>query len=487
MSGAAIPRHLVVVLGATGDLMQRKLLPALLRATPVGENPALPTFVVLGAARAPLSDDDFRSKAAASLTADGAVDSATAAAWANGHLRYQSLGEGTPADYARLAQRIASVEGELGLPGNRIFYLALPYDAVPIALQAIGETGLAKAPGWSRVVIEKPFGHDLASAEALNQLVHRYFAESQVYRIDHYLGKETVQNLLVFRFSNMLFESLWNRAHIDHVEITVAEDLGLEHRAEYYDRSGALRDMVQNHLTQLLTLVAMEVPAAYDADAIRSEKVKVLRSIAPLDARSAVFGQYSAGTSEGGPVPGYSQEVGVAPGSTTETFVAVALAINNWRWQGVPFFLRTGKRLPTKLSEVVIHFRAPPVWFFPPTQSADLRANTLTITVQPDEGFELGFETKKPGHAIDLETTRMHFRYAEAFGPLSDAYQTLLVDVMCGDQTLFVRADEVEESWRVYSPLLTNPPPLRPYPAGAWGPPEADALLAPGGYRWSPT
>ncbi|MCI4331924.1 MAG: glucose-6-phosphate dehydrogenase [Thermoplasmata archaeon] len=481
MGPPELARHLLVVFGATGDLMQRKLLPALHSVAPVGDAP----FVVVGVARQPLDEPGFRAQCVASLTSDGSVPTGDAAAWAARHLHYVSVGAGAPEDYQRLSGELERIEREEALPGNRVLYLALPAAAFPPTIEGLGSAGLHRSKGWTRLVVEKPFGRDLASARALNALVHQFFAETQVYRIDHYLGKETVQNLLVFRFANMLFESAWNRDRVDCVEITVAEDLGVEHRAGYYETAGALRDMVQNHLMQLLTLTAMAVPAQYEADQIRNEKVKVLRSLEAIRPEEAVFGQYGPGTVGAAAVPGYREEPGVNPTSTTETYVALRLKINNFRWQGVPFFLRTGKRLPTKTTYIHVHFRSPPVWFFPATSPGEITANSLRIMVQPDEGFELAIEVKKPGHEIALQTQRMHFQYSEVFGPLADAYQTLILDVMRGDQTLFVRADEVEESWRLIAPLLEHPPALRPYPAGAWGPTESTALVTPGGHHWT--
>jgi glucose-6-phosphate 1-dehydrogenase len=308
----------------------------------------------------------------------------------------------------------------------------------------------------------------------LNALVHEYFDESQVYRIDHYLGKETVQNLLAFRFGNALFESAWNRDHIQSVQITVAEAVGIEGRAGYYEQTGALRDMVQNHLTQLLTLAAMEVPAAFEPDSIRFEKVKVLRSVVPIGEDAVVFGQYTAGRLEGKKLAGYRQEPGVAAPSKTETFVALRLEIENWRWQGVPFYLRTGKRLARRVTEITINFRSPPVALFKSIGGDITHSNALVITLEPDEGFELSFEVKSPGEQFTLQTQRMKFRYAEVFGTLSAGYETLLLEVMRGDQTLFVHADETEAAWRLYTPLLRNRPALHFYPAGSWGPQEVN-------------
>ncbi len=484
MAGPRVDRHLFVVFGATGDLLRRKLLPALYEVAGSLAGPGVP-FQILGVARQALSDEAYRQICTEALVAAGAAPRAAARRWVAARVRYCSLGAGAPADFARLANRIEEVEKAAGLAGHRVFYLALPAEAIPSVVAGLGGAGLARSAGWSRLVVEKPFGTDLASAERLNRELHRFFDERSIYRIDHYLGKETVQNLLVFRFANMLFESVWNRDRISHVEITVAEALGVEERATYYDQSGALRDMVQSHLTQLLTLTAMEVPARLEADAVRNEKVKVLASVEPIRPDDVVRGQYAAGRAGRSRLRAYRNEPGIRRGSTTETFVALRLRLNNWRWQGVPFFLRTGKRLPEKRTEIVVHFRRPPVWFFPGPSVADVVANRLTITLQPDEGFEIAFELKRPGHAITLETHRLHFLYSEAFGPLADAYQTLLVDLMRGDPTLFVRADEVEAAWAVYAAVLARPPPLRAYPAGTWGPPEAERLAEELGHHWS--
>jgi glucose-6-phosphate 1-dehydrogenase len=474
--------HVFVVLGATGDLMQRKMLPALYRLSARGELPA--GSLILGAARHSLTDETFQEQAKASLLAEKVGSPEEVGRFCRDRLRFQGLGKETPEDYRALSERIQALEKAAGLPGNRIFYLALPLEAFGPTLTALGQAGLSKGPGFTRVVIEKPFGEDLKSAQALNALLHQHFEEKQVYRIDHYLGKETVQNLLVFRFANMFVESLWNRQGVDHVEITVAESLGVEGRAGYYETSGALRDMIQNHVTQVLTLVAAEPPATRDEDAIRNEKVKVLRSAVRLTAADVVRGQYTAGTVEGRPVPGYREEPGVDPRSGTETFVALRLRIANWRWQGVPFFIRTGKRMPAKSSRVVVIFRAPPVSFFQSEEDYEVSPDRLTILLQPEEGFELAFEVKVPGRGIRVQTHRMKFHYADVFGELPDGYETLLLDVMLGDATLFVRADEVEESWRLYDPILKDPPPLVFYPAGTMGPAEVAHLAEEWGHRW---
>ncbi|MGZ8202180.1 MAG: glucose-6-phosphate dehydrogenase [Burkholderiales bacterium] len=470
---------LFVIFGATGDLMHRKLLPALYQLT---KDELLPARChVLGVGRdEKLTDDRFRAQARAALGKAGLSATQDIRRWCHACLHYQGIGAGGPADYARLAARLAELERGRRLQGNRVLHLALPPVAVPATVEALGKAHLNRSRGWTRLVIEKPFGHDLASARRLNALVHRYFEEAQVYRIDHYLGKESVQNLLAFRFGNALFESAWNRDHIESVQITVAEDLGIEQRARYYEHAGALRDMVQNHLTQLLTLTAMEVPAAFEADSIRFEKVKVLRCVAPIRQDAVVFGQYGPGRAKRKSLAGYRQESGADPRSRTETFVALRLDIDNWRWQGVPFYLCTGKRLARRVTEISVNFRSPPVALFRSLDGCATHPNVLNITLQPNEGFDLSFEVKSPGERFTLKTQHMDFRYAEAFGaPLSAGYETLLLDVVQGDLTLFVHADEAEASWRLYTPLLRRRWPLHIYPAGSVGPAAASRLVHP--------
>jgi len=475
-----ISPHLFVIFGATGDLAQRKLIPALyglIRQANLNE-----ACQILGVGSKDIGDDAFRKKTTEALKQAGSSGD-DARLWCASCVHYQSVAVAS-ALYQGLASRMSEIEKRFGLPGNRAFYLALPPDLFPEAIKGIGKSGLNRSGGWVRLVVEKPFGRDLASAKDLNRLILGRFDESQIFRIDHYLGKETVQNLLVFRFANTIFESLWNRDRIASVEITAAETLGVEERARYYDGAGALRDIIQNHLTQLMALVAMEAPALFDPESIRNEKLKVLQSISPPGADAVIFGQYAEGEVDGKAVPGYREEPGVASDSGTETFAAVKLMIDNWRWQGVPFFLRTGKRLARRQTRIVVNFERPPVCMFGSFGDCRIDPNRLVISVQPDEGFRLHFDIKEPGEAMMLRTEDLSFRYADAFGKLPEAYQTLLKDVLIGDQTLFVRSDEVEYSWRLYTPLLEKRPAVSFYPAGSWGPAGADALLVRDGHRW---
>ena len=448
--------------------MRRKLLPALARLNDLGllgED-----FKIVGVSRRTMDDGTFREWARLALAEVGISGGPERSRWCDECLHSQSIGRGGEDDYRGLRHRLEKLEGEGDRTRNRVFYLAMPPSGCAPSIEGLGGAGLNRSSGWTRLVVEKPFGRDLASAQDLNRLVHKYFEESQIYRIDHYLGKETVQNLLVFRFANPLFESVWNRDRVESVEITVAEQLGVGERADYYDKTGALRDMVQNHLTQLLTLTAMEVPAAFEADSIRDEKVKVLRSLAPLAPEDVVFAQYSGGTVDGEEVPGYLQEPGVDQESQTETFVSIRLEVANWRWQGIPFILRTGKRMTDRLTQIKVRFRAPPVTLFRGFGASQLPSGALLITLQPDEGFELDLDVKSPGPEISLDRHSLKFRYAESLGSLPEAYETLLLDVLTADQTLFVRGDEVEAAWRLYAPLLDKRLPIEAYPAGSWGP-----------------
>ena len=483
MQSEKVDPHLFVVFGGTGDLMRRKLLPAIYhlyhRYDLAGK------FKILGISRSgELDDESYRKFAKDALNEFVGESHDATDSWCDSCLHFQSIGKSTPEDFQKLKARIEEIEGDSGLPGNRVFYLALAPVAFPLTTIGLGECGLNTSPGWTRLVIEKPFGKDLHTAEELNHTIHQHFEESQVYRIDHYLGKETVQNLLAFRFANPIFESIWNRDRVQNVQITVAEQLGVGTRAGYYDKAGALRDMVQNHLTQLMTLTAMEAPATFDADAIRDEKVKVLKSIKPISPSDVIFGQYGPLHNNGHSEPGYLQESGVATGSKTETFVGLRLEVANWRWQGVPFYLRTGKRMRRRVTQIVVTFKKPPISLFKNYEEFHINSNRLILTLQPDEGFDLHFDVKVPGQGMNLQRQNLRFRYDEKFGQLPDGYETLLHDIMTDDQTLFVRGDEVEEAWKLYEPLLTLAVPRFQYEVGDWGPQEANQLVAERGHRW---
>ena len=477
-----IDRHVFVIFGGTGDLARRKLIPSLYRL--ITENGIADRCILLGVAPSDLDDDAYWAWTRAALKETGLNDD-DLEAWCDDNVFYQTLGPAS-GSYERVRSRIEAMEEALDLPGNRAFYLALPPSVFPSAIAGLGEAGLNESPGWTRLVIEKPIGTDLASARELNSLVHKFFHEAQVYRIDHYLGKETVQNLLALRFANPMFESVWNRDRVESVEITVAEDLGIGTRAAYFESAGALRDMVQNHLTQVLALVAMEPPISFDAEQIRTEKVKVVEAIAPIRRENVVFGQYDAGSIDGVAVPGYRDEDDVASGSRTPTFVGLKLEVDTWRWRGVPFYLRTGKRLPKQLTEIAITFQRPPLCIFHGHRdSCVAKPNVLLITLQPDEGFSLRFNVKVPGEAMMLDSQSLSFSHDDVYGRLPGAYQALILDVIEGDQTLFVRADEVDASWRLYDPLLDYHPEPHPYAAGTWGPAVLNKDLALGGKAWT--
>jgi len=490
----------VVIFGASGDLTRRKLMPALYnlaagRLLPGG-------FAVVGVARREKTDEAFRAEmreAVASFSRRRPVDASLWADFERG-LTYVRGSASERATFESLRAQLERIDAERGTRGNRLFYLAVPPAEFGPIVEGLRELRLVAPPGgertggpWTRVVFEKPFGHDLASARALNEEVAAAFDESQVFRIDHYLGKETVQNLLVFRFANSLFEPVWGRGHVDHVQITVAEDIGLEGRGRFYEQTGVTRDIVENHLMQLLCLTAMEPPISLAADAVRDEKVKVLRSLRKMEraevGRDVVRGQYGRGVVRGEEVPAYRQEPDVAPDSRIETYVAMRCFVDNWRWSGVPFYVRAGKRLARRVTEIAVVFREVPHALFH-AQDGGITPDVLSVRIQPDEGIALRFISKEPGQQTILRDVAMDFRYGTAFGSNTpEAYERLLLDAMRGEATLFTRRDEVEEQWayidRVFDAWAAdgNPPPPT-YPAGTWGPEQADDLLARDGRRW---
>lgn len=498
----------LVIFGVTGDLAHRKLMPALYDLGCHGVLPFGTTIVGYG--RQELTDDAFRT------LLQGSIDDHYGVEAIDGSVcerilttpRYVQGQFDDPAGYARLAAVLDELDAGGGTRGDRMFYLATPPSQFGVIVERLGASGLARkgafdgasgggapAAGWTRLVIEKPFGRDLATAQALNRTIAAAFDERQVYRIDHYLAKETVQNLLVLRFANGIFEPVWNRQFVDHVQITAAETLGVEHRGPYYEEAGALRDMIKPHLIQLFTLVAMEPPVTFDADAVRAEKLKVLRAVRPIPPdrveRFAVRGQYLQGVIDGEDVPAYRAEDRVAPDSHTETYAALKLLVDSWRWQGVPFYLRTGKRMAERVTEIAIQFKQPPVTMFRDAAAAGgLAPNALVLRVQPDEGFSLRIESKMPGHGVNLQPVDMVYSYGTTLHELPfSAYETVLVDAMEGDMTLFKRGDQVEQAWRIMEPVLrawqTAPQRSIPiYEAGGWGPEAADALIARDGNSW---
>jgi len=493
----------IVIFGGAGDLAHRKLLPALYNLSVDGLLP--PRTAIVGVGRKALSDDDYRAfaKDGTSQFSRRPVDEAMWSTFASS-LFFVNASIDDEHGLGPLGSRLDVVEHERGLPGNRIYYLAVPPSLFVPTVQQLQrsrfvpprETVTRDSRPFARLIVEKPIGHDLDSARAINDAIGAVFDERQIYRIDHYLGKETVQNILVLRFANSIFEPLFNQKYVDHVQITVAEAEGVGTRAGYYEQAGALRDMVQNHLLQLIEMIALEPPHSLDADVVRDEKLAVLRSLRPIvdDGvdRKTVRAQYTAGYDMGKPVPGYREERGVDPASRTETYVALEIGIDNWRWAGVPFFLRTGKRLPKRASEISVHLKDVPPILFNADRGRPLDPNVLSIRIQPDEGFALGISSKVPGPQVHVYPVKMDFHYGTTFGGSSpEAYERLLLDVIAGDATLFMRRDAVEAAWQFVMPILNRwseraTDPLPTYAAGTWGPPEAERLIAAAGRQWRP-
>jgi glucose-6-phosphate 1-dehydrogenase len=476
----------MVIFGASGDLAHKKLFPALYS---LAYRRLLPErFAVVGVARTEGSDEQFREDMKQAVAEHGR-DELRDDVW-------QMLADGmrwVTTDFAdeggedKLVEVLNRVDEERGTAGNRVYYLAIPPSAFETVVQAIGKR--RGSEGWTRLIVEKPFGHDLASAQELNELLTRDFGEGEIFRIDHYLGKETVQNMLALRFANGIFEPIWNRQFVDHVQITVAESIGIEGRAGYYEQAGAIRDIFQNHLLQLLALTAMEPPIDFTADSVRNEKVKVLKALHTPGPKSVVRGQYGRGFIEGKEVVGYREEQGVAPDSMTETYVAAKLYVDNWRWADTPFYVRMGKRLARRETTIAIQFKRAPHPPFEETAGGELRPNVLLVHVQPDEGVSLAIGAKVPGQGMTIRTVHMDFLYGGAFRTgLPEAYERLILDCMIGDQTLFTRSDEIEEQWLLVDAIVAawqrDRPGFPNYPAGTWGPPAADDLVHRDGRSW---
>ncbi len=480
----------LVIFGATGDLTHRKLVPALFDLYSDGKLPR--GFTIVGYARRPKTNEQFRDEmreAVQEFARNKPEESDRWDSFAEG-LCYHQAEFHDPAGYPSLGELMKEFDETRGTMGNRLYYLATAPEYYELIVEQLGASGLNRSTGWTRIIVEKPFGRDLQSARELNQNILKVFNEPQIYRIDHYLGKETVQNIFAFRFANTIFEPLWNRNYVDHVQITAAESVGVEDRGGYYDSAGALRDMVQSHLLQLLSLTAMEPPVSFDSNSIHDEKVKVLRAIRPLSTdamdRDVLRGQYGRGKG----MLAYREEPRVNPESNTETFVALRLQVDNWRWADVPFFLRTGKRMTRRFTEIAIQFKEVPHPLFTEDSIPLTRPNVLALRIQPDEGIHLRFAAKRPGQAMELRDVKMDFYYKTAFGGApGEAYETLLIDAMRGDATLFARRDEVEVAWSFVTPLLEHwqnspAPSLLNYAAGTWGPEELEAFLGQDGRRW---
>jgi glucose-6-phosphate 1-dehydrogenase len=477
---------ILIIFGASGDLTKRKLFPALYS---LAFRRLLPdSFAVVGVARSEETDEEFKERMKEAVQEFGR-DEFREEAWEllAGGMRYVAMDFADEEREDELAATLNELDEERGTCGNRVYYLATPPGVFPTVVQEVGKR--RKTRGWTRLIVEKPFGHDLESARELQSVITRYFDETEVFRIDHYLGKETVQNMLVLRFANGIFEPIWNRQFVDHIQLTVSESIGIEGRAGYYEHAGAIRDIIQNHLLQLVAITAMEPPIDFTADAVRNEKVKVLRSIHTPGPKSVVRGQYGRGFIEGQEVIGYREEPGVDAQSMTETYVAAKLYVDNWRWADTPWYVRTGKRLPRRETTIAIHFKKAPHPPFEELAAEGLRPNVLIIHVQPDEGISLAISVKVPGHGMTIRTVHMDFLYGGAFRTgLPEAYERLILDAMLGDATLFTRIDEVEEQWSLVDAIVAawvrDRPAFPNYGAGTWGPPSADELLHRDGRSW---
>jgi glucose-6-phosphate 1-dehydrogenase len=476
----------LTIFGASGDLTKKKLLPALYA---LAFRRLLPEkFAVVGVARTEEADEEFRERMKEAVQ-EHARDEFRDEVWdglAEG-MRYVATDFSDEGGEDEVARTLSELDEERGTGGNRVYYLAIPPSVFPTVVDALGRR--RSAEGWTRLIVEKPFGHDLESADELNAAIQEHFTEDEVFRIDHYLGKETVQNMLALRFANGIFEPIWNRQFIDHVQITVAESIGIEGRAGYYEQAGATRDIFQNHLLQLLAITAMEPPIDFTAESVRNEKVKVLRSLHTPGPKSVVRGQYGRGYVEGEEVPGYREEQGVAPDSTTDTYFAAKLYVDNWRWADTPFYVRMGKRLARRETTIAIQFKRAPHPPFEETAGDGLRPNVLLVHIQPDEGVSLAIGAKVPGQGMTIRTVHMDFLYGGAFRTgMPEAYERLILDAMLGDATLFTRTDEVEEQWKLVDAIVSawkrDRPSFPNYPAGTWGPPSADELLARDGRSW---
>jgi glucose-6-phosphate 1-dehydrogenase len=491
-SAERIPEPAVVVIfGASGDLTKRKLLPALFHLEQSGLLPD--QFAVVGVARRPLQDEFPKDMRDGILQFGGVKEGEKKLDEFIAKVRYHAMNFDDPEGYGKLKALLEDIDQKQDTKGNRLFYLATAPEYFADIIEQLGKHGMAKPPqGKVHTIIEKPFGHDLDSARQLNDEVNRVFAEDQIFRIDHYLGKETVQNILIFRFANGIFEPVWNRNYIDHVQITAAEDIGIEGRGPFYEKAGALRDVVQNHVMELLSFVAMEPPVSFEAEAMRREKVKVWRSIQAIHPMDTVRGQYGPGKVDGKDVKGYRQEDRVDPNSGTETYAALKVGIENWRWAGVPFYLRAGKRLAKRVTEITIQFKQPPQLLFKQQSGAckELQPNLIAMRIQPDEGISLRFGAKVPSPNMEVCPVNMNFSYADAFGKSSaNGYERLLLDAMLGDATLFAHRDGVEATWTLLTPILdqwasTKPKGFPNYASGTWGPDSGDELLARDGRAW---